>query len=213
MSDDLSSRCWGEIGFTFGELLLGIWIIFSAMPVVAQTYDVASTNQLMSFSNKPFEHFQSQTNHALFVTQRIEAIRAHCIQNRRMVCGRILKVLPDGFIVDSGYTNLMRDPLDRSWLVPRTAIAAHATNLLEEDRPDSVCIGLIFLTDTPKSRRIKAKQCDFVLIVAYPTGQYTYTSIGTIHRTIRSFSASLQRAIGFNLQAEDVKQTLPAKIK
>jgi hypothetical protein len=187
--------------------------MFAAIPVVAQTYEVASTNRSMPFLNGLLAHIQSQTNQAQFVTQRIEVIRAHCIQKRRIVCGRILKVLPDGFIVDSGYTNLMRDPLNRSWLVPGTAIATHATNILEEDRPDSVCIGLIFLTDTPKSRRLKAKQYDYVLIVAYPTGQYTYTSIGTIRRTVRRFSANLHRAIGFNLQAEDKIQTPHGEIK
>ena len=187
--------------------------MFAAISVVAQTYDVASTNQSMSFSNEPLARFQSTTNQALSVTQRIEAIRAHCIQKRRIVCGRILKVLPDGFIVESGYTNLMREPLNRSWLVPRTAIAARATNILEEDRPESVCVGLIFLTDTPKSRRLRAKQYDYVLIVAYPTGQYNYTSIGTIRRSIRRFSASLSRAIGFNLQDKNKIQTPPAEIK
>jgi hypothetical protein len=187
--------------------------MFAAMPVVAQTYEVASTNQSMPFFHGPLAHFQSQTNQAQFVTQHIEAIRADCIQKRRIVCGRILKVLQDGFIVDSGYTNLMRDPLKRSWLVPGTAIAARATNILEEDHPDSVCIGLIFLTDTPKSRRLKAKQYDYVLIVAYPTGQYTYTSIGAIRRTVRRFSANLHRAVGFNLQAEDKTQSPSAEIK
>jgi hypothetical protein len=34
----------------------------------------------------------------------IEEIRAVCIDGRRSICGKILKVLPDGLIVDSGYS-------------------------------------------------------------------------------------------------------------
>ena len=34
-----------------------------------------------------------------------EQIRTDCIQGRRLICGRVLKIFPDGLIVDSGYTN------------------------------------------------------------------------------------------------------------
>jgi len=50
-------------------------------------------------------------------------------------------------------------------------------------------------------------------VIYYPTGQYTYTSIGAIRRTVRRFSANLHRAVGFNLQAEDKTQSPSAEIK
>src|ERR1700721_2077475 len=63
--------------------------------------------------------------------QTVEAVRADCIQSRRIVCGRILKVLPGGLLLDSGYTSLMRHPLDHSWLIPGTIQAEREPNLVE----------------------------------------------------------------------------------
>ena len=74
----------------------------------------------------------------------MEELRARCIENRRIICGKILKILPDGIVVDSGYTNLMRAPLNQSWLIPGTAMAERATNIVEGAAPDSVCVGQVF---------------------------------------------------------------------
>jgi hypothetical protein len=59
---------------------------------------------------------------------------------------------------------------------------------------------LVFLTDIPKSRRLKPKIYDYVIIEAYPTGQYTYTSVGSVQRTVRKFSANLEAAVRVNLE-------------
>jgi hypothetical protein len=130
-----------------------------------------------------------------------DKIRADCIQGRRTICGRILKVLPGGLVVESGYTNLLRPPLDRSWLVPGTVEAAREPNLVEANEPGCVCVGLVYLTDIPKSRAAKPKPYDYVIIQGYPSGQYTYTSVGTTQRTVRRFSAILQSAILANRDA------------
>jgi hypothetical protein len=184
--------------------------LFVALSALARANDAASTNQASGISNPLPEKFQSQTNqNPAIAQQRIEEIRADCIQNRRLICGKILKVLPEGLVVDSGYTNLIRYPLNRSWLVPGTAVAEPATNLIEGNEPDSVCVGLVFITETPKSRRLKPKQYDYVIIGGYPAGQYTYTSLGTIQRTVRRFSAVLPKAVELNLQAE-AKAPVPA---
>src|SRR5579863_520397 len=98
--------------------------LFAAISALAQTNDVAFTNYSIEISNSPAGTFQGQTNPDPSIAPRIGQIRADCIQNRRMICGKILKVLPDGLVVDSGYTNLMRDPLDRSWLAPGTVVAS-----------------------------------------------------------------------------------------
>jgi hypothetical protein len=137
--------------------------------------------------------------------QATEKIRADCIHGRRIICGRIEKILPDGLVIDSGYTNLMRSPLDKSWLVPGTAQAVRESNLIEGNEPGCVCVGLVFLTDVPKSRSAKPKLYDYVVILAYPTGQYTYTSVGTIRRTVRRFSAALTNAIRVNRDAAGIR--------
>jgi hypothetical protein len=36
---------------------------------------------------------------------------------------------------------------------------------------------------------------------AFPTGHFTYNSVGTIQRTVRRFSNSLPIAVQFNLEA------------
>ena len=141
--------------------------------------------------------------------QATEAIRANCIQNRRIVCGRILKILPTGLVVESGYTNLLRPPLDRSWLVPGTVNAVRAPDLVEGAEPGCPCVGLVFLTDTPKSRRTKPKPYDYVVIEAYPAGTYTYTSVGTIRRAVRRFCASLEAAVKINRAAAGIRPPSP----
>src|ERR1700743_503283 len=105
-----------------------IFCLFTAIAAPAQTNNVASTNQ------SPAGSLPASARE-----QRREQIRTNCIQNRRMICGKILKVLPEGLVVDSGYTNLMRYPLNRSWLVPGSAVAVRAEQLVEGSQPDAVC--------------------------------------------------------------------------
>jgi hypothetical protein len=154
----------------------------AAVPVLAQAPNPAPTNRL--------EYFKAS-----------QAIRAECIQGRRIICGRILKVLPEGLVVDSGYTNLMRKPLERSWLIPGTVEAERKPDLVEKNEPDCVCVGLVFLTDPPKSRRAKPKALDYVVVQGFPAGHFTYNSVGTVQRTVRRFSGNLAAAMRINLKA------------
>jgi hypothetical protein len=129
-----------------------------------------------------------------------ESMRSNCIQNRRLICGKIIQVLPDGLVVESGYTNLLRDPLTRSWWASGTVAATFATNLVESGEPGAICVGRIFLTNLPRSRGAKPVRYDYVIIEGYPAGQYAYTSVGTVRRTVRRFSASLAKAVDLNIR-------------
>jgi hypothetical protein len=137
--------------------------------------------------------------------QATERIRSDCVEGRRIICGRIVKITSDGLVVDSGYTSLMRTPLNKSWLIPGAVEAAREANLMEGKEPGCVCVGLVFLTALPKPRLAKPKLYDYVVILGYPAGQYTYTSVGTIQRTIRRFSASLATAIKANRAAAGIE--------
>jgi hypothetical protein len=137
--------------------------------------------------------------------QATEDIRAECVHGRRIICGRIMKVLSEGLVVDSGYTSLMRPPLNKTWLIPGTVPAVKEANLVEGKEPGCVCVGLVFLTNLPKSRSAKPKPYDYVVIQGYPTGHYTYTSVGTIQRTVRRFSAALANAVTVNRAAAGIK--------
>lgn len=130
--------------------------------------------------------------------ERSEHMRAACINGRRSICGKILRIFPDGLLVESGYTNLLREPLTRSWLVPGTVLATAPQHLVEGREPGATCVGTIFLTDLPRG---KPKQYDYVIICGYPTGEFTYKSVGALHKTVRRFSANLDRAVKLNLAA------------
>jgi hypothetical protein len=145
---------------------------------------------------------------------RAEQVRAECLQGRRMVCGRILKVLPDGLVVESGYTDLLRPPVNHSWLVSGSVTTSRPGNQVEGREPEAVCVGVVFLTDIPKGRRATArpKPLDYVILLGYPAGQYTYTSVGTVQKTVRRFSANLLTAVKWNVDAAE-KQTPAATPK
>jgi hypothetical protein len=135
-----------------------------------------------------------------------EQMRAECIATRRSICGKILRVFPNGVLVESGYTNLLREPLTKSWLVPGSVVASRTPDLVESKEPGAMCTGNVFLTDLPRG---KPHQYDYVIIAGYPTGQFTYESVGTIRRTVRRFSASLDIAVKSNLSIAEQQSTAP----
>lgn len=157
-------------------------VFFAAASVLAQTNPPAIS--------------VSSTNENAAVLQHVEELRARCINNRRIICGKILKILPEGIVVDSGYTNLMRAPLNQSWLISETVAAERATNLVEGATPDSVCVGQVFLIDLPRPPRgMKPKLFDYVILEGFPMGKYTYTSVGDVTHTVRQFSNKITTAI------------------
>ena len=138
----------------------------------------------------------SLTNENIAVLQHVEELRARCISNRRIICGKIIKILPEGIVVDSGYTNLMRAPLNQSWLIPESAVAERATNFVEGAAPDSICAGQVYLIDLPKPPRgAKMKLFDYVILEGFPMGKFTYTSVGDVQHTVRQFSAKVTTAV------------------
>jgi len=161
-------------------------------------------------SNSPAKTVQVLNSQDSTLAQRYEKIRTDCIQNRRIISGKIVKLLPDGLVVDSGYADLSRLPLNKSWLIPGTATATRPANLVEANYPDAVCVGLVFLTDLPKSRGAKPKLYDYVNLEGFPAGQYTYTSVGDIQRTVRKFTTRLDNAAQWHFDQIE-KQNAPPK--
>ncbi len=153
--------------------------LFAALSVAAQTNHVTATNQ----------------------ASRAEQVRAACVEGRRYVCGRVVQVTPEGLVVDSGFTSLMQPPLRASWVIPANVSATRDPNAVEARAPDSPCIGLVFVTDIPK--KPAANLYDYVVIHAYPAGQYVYTPVAPVQKTIRKFSAGLDTAVKLNLQAAE----------
>ncbi len=183
-------------------------LCFAALTGPAQTNPPAATNHFAIAATSPVPASNADTNYGLALAQRVEDMRATCIQNRRILCGKILKVLPDGLVIDSGYTNLMREPLNKSWLIPGTVVAERATNLVEANQPDAICLGLVFLTDLPKSPGAKPRLYDYVNVEGFPMGQYTYTSVGDLRRTVRKFTTKLANSVRWNFE-QSVNPTAP----
>jgi hypothetical protein len=133
---------------------------------------------------------------------RAEQIRMDCIQGRRLICGRVLKVTPTGLVIDSGYTDLLRPPLGQSWVIPSTVTARRDPDVLERNEPGAPAIGLVFLTDIPK-RGGKPKNFDFVVLIGYPAEQYIYTPVPGVEKPIRRFAAGLSSAVKLILLDEE----------
>jgi hypothetical protein len=178
---------------------------FPLLSAMAQTNGGTITNRADDNASPPPKDFPTLAQQARAFEQAKEKIRADCIQGRRIICGRIIKILPEGLLVDSGYTSLLRPPLSKSWLVPGTVQATRETDLVEGSEPGCVCLGLVFLTTLPKTRAAPPKPYDYAVIQGYPTGQYTYTSVGTIRRTVRRFSTSLATAVMVNRAAAGIE--------
>lgn len=120
-----------------------------------------------------------------------EQIRSRCIEARRSICGKIVRILPDGLLIEAGYTNLLREPLTKSWLVPATVTASLAPNSVESNEPGAICFGTVFLTDLPRG---KPHLYDYVILSGYPTGEMNYSVVG-IKKKARRFSANLDKAV------------------
>jgi hypothetical protein len=155
------------------------------LPVVAQT-KVAGSNQ--------------PTNQISVRDRRLADIRAACVNGRRCVCGKVIKIVPEGLVVESGYTALMQPPFTGSWLIPSGALVIRDTKLIERDEPASPCIGTVLLVDFPK--RPTVKLYDYVLLQAYPAGEYLYTPVPGVEKQIRKFSGGLDTAVKLKVAAE-----------
>jgi diaminopimelate decarboxylase len=115
----------------------------------------------------------------------------------------VLAVQTNSLVIDSGYASLLRPELKGAWHFPGTVVASRDPHLVEDQTPGSICVGQIFLTDLPRKRRAKVKinVYDYVVIDAYPAGQYTYTLAGDFPHTVRRFSCGLETAVKLRLAA------------
>jgi uncharacterized repeat protein (TIGR03806 family) len=138
---------------------------------------------------------------------RAEKVRSECIEGRRRICGRVLKVTPTGLVIDSGYAALLQPPFNRSWLTHSNVVLTRPADLVEKKVTDSIAVGVVFLTDLP--RRPRAHQYDYVSLIGYPAGSNDYVPAPGVTKTVRRFCAGLETAIRLNLQ--DQETTSPKK--
>ena len=183
-----------------GWSALLIWLLLSGVTLPAQ---IVGTNQAATNQNVKIEIVsRPATNSPLTFHsgEHIQSVREACINNRRRICGRVVQILPDGLVVDSGYLGLLKPELSRSWVIHSNVPAKKSEDYVEENTPGAVCQGLVFISDIP--RRPAVKPYDYVVLQGYPVGAKTYTSVGTVHRTVRKFSAVLVKAVDAKLAAD-----------
>jgi len=125
--------------------------------------------------------------------QRAEQIRAACLQGARHIGGRVVQILPQGVVVESGYTNLLDPHYRQGWRVPGTAAIPRHLAPTEPDQPGAPCVGLVYLTDLPK--RPPVKLYDYVTLRAYPAGEHAYVPVKGVAKTIRQFAVRLSTAV------------------
>jgi len=178
---------------------LGILIGAVLLPCMADTPLVSSTNKTVSTRPAEKPALTPEAQNAL--AQRAEEVRMSCIEGRRYVCGRVLQILPEGLVVDSGYADLLKPPFNQSWVVRANVVVTKNPSLIEEKKPDAFCVGLVFLTNIPK--RPTVKPYDYVVIHVYPAGEHVYAPVPGVEKTIRQFSASLERAVTLTLAASE----------
>src|SRR5215831_9997296 len=153
-----------------------------------------------SFSAKAETSLASNTNaaatgaaqtqaEAVRLAQRTEQVRSNCIEGRRYIAGRVLQVLPEGLVVDSGYSALLSPPFNHSWVVSGIASVSRDANAVEEKKPNALCIGVVFLSNIPKRPAVKAY--DYVALHGYPAGEHVYSPVAGVQKMVRRFSASL----------------------
>jgi hypothetical protein len=104
-------------------------------------------------------------------------------------------------VVDSGYSALLNPPFNQSWVVRGNVSVTKNPSLVEEKKPDAICVGLVFLSNIPKKPSVKPY--DYVVIHGYPAGEHEYAPVPGVQKTIRRFSASLERAVSANLAASE----------
>jgi len=181
------------------RFLLCISLVALPVPCLADAGLASSTNKTASAHGSEKAALNQDAQNAL--AQKAELARMSCIEGRRYVCGRVLQILPDGLVVDSGYAELLRPPFNQSWVVRGNVALTRNPSLIEEKKPDAVCVGLVFLTSIPKKPVVKPY--DYVVIHGYPAGQRLYTPVPGVEKTIRQFSASLERAVSLTLAASE----------
>jgi len=177
------------------KVILALILALPVFGCLAQTNSVVTNRAAGPLTNEAVK--------ASAVDDEAELIRKDCVAHRRFICGRVMQIVPGGLVVDSGYTSLLKPPAYPSWVVPGNISATRDAAAVEAVAPDSVCIGQVFITDFPK--RPPVHRYDYVLIHGYPAGEYDYTPLPGIHKTLRRFAGGVERAVNLNLQARQKK--------
>jgi hypothetical protein len=125
---------------------------------------------------------------------QVEVLRNRVFQTCRIVWGRVVQKLPGGLLVDSG-----EEPVPEAlksepeFEAHGNMTTTHKTEGDEAKEPGAQCKGLVFLADYPDYG--PAVVGDYVQILVYRMGDYIYRPAFGGQKTVRKFTADLDKAI------------------
>jgi hypothetical protein len=129
--------------------------------------------------------------------QELDLQKKILIQKSRTISGRILQKLPGGLLVESGQEEIDQvGHTDVEYDEMRT-VTSRTVSVREGNTPGAECLGLVFLEDHPRYAQLVDD--NVVVILAYPDGQYTYTSVAGGQKTVRRFTADFEKALNYQL--------------
>jgi hypothetical protein len=125
---------------------------------------------------------------------QVEALRNRVFQTSRIIWGRVVQKLPGGLLVDSGQqavAGVVRG--EPEFEANGNMTTTHKTEADESKEPGAECKGLVFLADYPQYS--SAVTGDYVQILAYQTGEYSYRPASGGQKTARKFTADFEKAV------------------
>lgn len=160
---------------------------FGYNPVLAASADRAE-------SERRSRQLQNQALWAAEDARRdsIAKAKKQLIDSSRTVAGKVIQKLPDGLLVDSG-AEVMAEVGKTEFTYGKYSVSSVThTGVGEGNQPGTTCLGLVLLQDHP--RYSDMVDGAYVKVIAYPIGQYQYTTVQNASKTVRKFSADLDRA-------------------
>src|SRR5258705_451968 len=131
-------RAGGRGNGAFNCIATGVRRLWLIMVMLFSAVSLALVAVAQTNTNVASSTIQTNQTNATAVAdpvQRAAEIRAACIEGRRCVCGKVIKIVPEGLIVESGYTALMEPPFTGAWVIPSGALVNRDPKLIERSEP------------------------------------------------------------------------------
>jgi hypothetical protein len=105
-----------------------------------------------------------------------EKLKGDLIKESRTISGKVIQKIPEGLLVDNAWSS-------------------YVTETIREPSPATEYTSLCLLIDYPEYDQ--TVDGDYIHILAYPAGQYVYTTVNNSQKTVRKFTVDFQKAIDY----------------
>jgi hypothetical protein len=170
--------------------------------------DALPAAERAQFNYDPYAANQADTDEALkkkreqqyladvAAQKALEMGKAECAQSRKTVSGKVIQKIEEGLLVDSGREALDEVGVTTSHYYANGDASGGTTDaVFEGTKPGATCLGLVLLEDDPDYDQIVDD--NLVQAIAYPDGQFTYTTANNSSKTIRRFTMDFNKAFDY----------------